>query len=158
MGGVQEDAEDALSRAMLRALEKVPLSACKIGNCKAWLSRLTLNLCVDMHRERSRHVRRHESLDSSIPGVGERVPAGINTPEEGLINQEVFAYVCSAVDDLPPRLREPFVLRFFQQMDYREIAECLILTTANVRKRIQQARNILREAMNRFQQGSVGHS
>src|SRR5262245_21182758 len=54
MGGVQEDAEDALSRAMLRALEKLPHNACKIGNFRAWLSRLTLNLCVDMHRERRR--------------------------------------------------------------------------------------------------------
>ncbi|HEX5732703.1 MAG TPA: RNA polymerase sigma factor [Blastocatellia bacterium] len=157
MGGVQADAEDALSRAMLRALEKLPNNACKIRNCKAWLNRLTLNLCVDMHRERKRQVRRLESIDNSLPGASERVLAKMESPEEGLINREVFAYVCSAVDDLPPRLREPFVLRFFQEMDYREIAECLILSTDNVRKRIQQARDILREELSRFLQGSVGH-
>ena len=156
MGGVQADAEDALSRAMLRALEKLPNNACKIGNCKAWLNRLTLNLCVDMHRERKRQVRRLESIENSLPGASDRLPSGMDSPEEGLINREVFAYVCSAVDELPPRLREPFVLRFFQEMDYREIAECLILSTDNVRKRIQQARDILREDLRRFLQGSVG--
>ena len=156
MGGVQEDAEDALSRAMLRALEKLPGNARKIGNFKAWLSKLTLNLCVDIHRERRRQLRRLEIDENSLPNASNRMPTGIDSPEEGLINREVFAYVCSAVDDLPRRLREPFVLRFFQEMDYREIAERLILSTDNVRKRIQQARDILREELNRFLQGSAG--
>jgi RNA polymerase sigma factor (sigma-70 family) len=158
MGGVREDAEDALSRAMLRALEKLPNSACKIENFRAWLSRLTLNLCVDMHRERRRQVRRLESFENAQPGSNDRLlAADTDSPEQGLINREVFAYVCTAVDDLPLRLREPFVLRFFQEMDYREIADCLILSTDNVRKRIQQARDILREQLNRFLQGSAGH-
>ena len=155
MGGVREDAEDALSRAMLKALEKLPNNACRIENFKAWLRRLTLNLCVDMHRERSRQVRRLESIENSLSGVSDRLVADTDSPEKGLVNREVFAYVCSAVDSLPPRLREPFVLRFFQEMDYREIAECLILSTDNVRKRIQQARDILREKRNRFLQGSA---
>ena len=158
MGGVREDAEDALSRAMLRALEKLPNNARKIENFRAWLSRLTLNLCVDMHRERRRQVRRLESFENALPGSNDRLlAADTDSPEEGLINREVFAYVCRAVDELPQRLREPFVLRFFQEMDYREIAECLILSTDNVRKRIQQARDILREQLNRFLQGSSGH-
>ena len=158
MGGVREDAEDALSRAMLRALETLPDSARKIENFRAWLSRLTLNLCVDMHRERRRHLRRLESFENAQPGSTDRLLAtDTDSPEQGLINREVFAYVCTAVDDLPQRLREPFVLRFFQEMDYREIAECLILSTDNVRKRIQQARDILREQLNRFLQGSAGH-
>ncbi|HWN98185.1 MAG TPA: RNA polymerase sigma factor, partial [Blastocatellia bacterium] len=144
MGGVREDAEDALSRAMLKALEKLPNNACEIENFKAWMRRLTLNLCVDMHRERSRQVRRLESIENSLPGASDRVVADTASPEKGLVNREVFAHVCSAVESLPPRLREPFVLRFFQEMDYREIAECLILSTDNVRKRIQQARDILR--------------
>jgi RNA polymerase sigma-70 factor (ECF subfamily) len=157
MGGVQADAEDALSRAMLRALEKLPTNACKIGNCKAWLNRLTLNLCIDMHRERSRQVRRLESIESSRPGASHRVPASMESPEEGLINREVLAHLYKAVDDLPPRLREPFVLRFFQEMDYRDIAECLSLSPDNVRKRIQQARDILREELSQFLQGSISH-
>ena len=155
MGGVRADAEDALSRAMLKALEKLPNNACKIENFKAWLNRLTLNLCVDMHRERGRQVRRLESIENSLRGENDRV-VDTDSPERGLVNREVFAYVCGAVDSLPPRLREPFVLRFFQEMDYREIAEYLILSTDNVRKRIQQARDILREELNRFLQGSVG--
>ena len=148
MGGVREDTEDALSRAMLRALEKLPDSAGRIQNFKAWLSRLTINLCVDMHRERKRQVRRLENIENGLPEkAGSRLTEA-DSPEEGLIAREVFDYVCNAVEELPPRLREPFVLRFFQEMEYREIADRLILSTENVRKRIQQAREILREQLN----------
>ncbi|MEH2165574.1 MAG: sigma-70 family RNA polymerase sigma factor [Nostoc sp.] len=51
MGGNLTDAEDALSRTMLKAWEKVQKYAGEIANFKAWLTRLTHNLCVDIHRE-----------------------------------------------------------------------------------------------------------
>ena len=54
MGGNLTDAEDALSRAMLKAWEKVQKYAEEIANFKACLTRLTHNLCVDIHRERDR--------------------------------------------------------------------------------------------------------
>ncbi len=47
MGGNPTDAEDALSRAMLKAWEKVQKYAGKISNFKAWLTTLTHNLCMD---------------------------------------------------------------------------------------------------------------
>ena len=50
MGGNPTDAEDALSRAMLKAWEKVQKYAGEIANFKGWLTTLTHNLCVDIHR------------------------------------------------------------------------------------------------------------
>jgi len=50
--GNPTDAEDALSRAMLKAWEKVQkYAAGEITNFKAWLT-LTRNLCVDIYLER----------------------------------------------------------------------------------------------------------
>lgn len=147
MGGVRDDAEEALSRAMLRALSKLQSNGQHIQNPRAWLSKLTLNLCVDFHRERRRQVRRLLSIEDVGLGKGDLVLAATDSPERTFLNREVFACLCDAVDDLPSRLREPFVLRFFQEMAYRDIADCLILSTENVRKRIQQARDILRERL-----------
>ena len=147
MDGVREDAEEALSRAMLRALNKLPSNGRQIQNLRAWLSKLTLNLCVDLHRERRRQVRRFQSIEDLCLGARDLVMAAAGSPEEAFLNREVFAYVCHAVDGLPSRLREPFVLRFFQEMAYRDIAEYLVLSTENVRKRIQQARVILRDRL-----------
>jgi RNA polymerase sigma-70 factor (ECF subfamily) len=149
MAGVHEDAEEALSRAMLRALNKLPRNSHQIRNFKAWLSKLTFNLCVDLHRERTRQTRRLESIEDVWFGASDELVAATNSPEEAFLSQEVFTCLCEAVNDLPSRLREPFVLRFFQEMAYQDIAENLILSTENVRKRIQQARHILRERLSR---------
>ena len=145
MVGVREDAEDALSRLMLRALDKLPHIGQEIKNIGAWLSRLTVNLCADMHRERRRRARRLEQIDDVLPSLGDSSPAGADSPEDVFLNREAYACMCEAVNDLPNRLREPFALRFFQEMPYVEIAQRLTLSNETVRKRIQQARDILKQ-------------
>jgi RNA polymerase sigma-70 factor (ECF subfamily) len=147
MNGVREDAEDALSRSMLRALDKLSHEHNRIENIGAWLSRLTVNLCVDIHREHKRESRRLESINDVLPAPGDVLPAAADSPEDVFLNREAVGHVFGVVNDLPPRLREPFTLRFLQEMDYGDIAEQLILTSDNVRKRIQQARDILRQRL-----------
>ena len=67
------DAEDALSQAMLKAWEKVQKYAGKIANFKAWLFKLTRNLCIDIIRQRSRGAAGVESIE----WVGETDEMGI---------------------------------------------------------------------------------
>jgi RNA polymerase sigma factor (sigma-70 family) len=144
MDGVREDAEDALSRAMLRAIDKLPEIGPRIENVRAWLSRLTINLCADMHRERKRRARGVEPLDDALPNLGDSLPADADSPEDAFLHREAYASMCDAVDDLPDRLRAPFAMRFFEEMAYVDIAERLMLSNENVRKRIQQARDVLK--------------
>jgi RNA polymerase sigma factor (sigma-70 family) len=148
MFGVREDAEDALSRAMLRALDKLPHIGPQIENVRAWLSRLTVNLCADMHRERKRRERQLEQIDDVLPNCRDSRPADADSPEDAFLSREAYDCMCDAVNDLPDRLREPFALRFFQEMAYVDIAERLTLSNENVRKRIQQARDILKQRLN----------
>ena len=152
MGGIHEDAEDALSRSMLKAWGELPNYAREIHNLKAWLTKLTYNLCVDIHRERKRCLRGAENIEeiTSQAPVAWRM---IESPEDALLNREMSSYIRRAVDDLPLRLREPFMLRFFQGTAYRDIAQQLSLSADNVRKRIQQARAILQEKLNHYLTG-----
>jgi RNA polymerase sigma-70 factor (ECF subfamily) len=147
MDGIREDAEDALSRVMLKAHEKLPCNAHQIQNVRAWLSKLTMNLCIDVHRERKRQFRRVENIDETR--AIDLVKAAGDSPEDWFLTQEALSRVRHAVADLPPRLREPFVLRFFQEMTYDDIATRLTLSAENVRKRIQQARDILKDRLRR---------
>jgi RNA polymerase sigma-70 factor (ECF subfamily) len=57
------DAEDVLSRAMLKAWDKICNSPVEINNFKAWSSKLTYNICIDIHRENCRSRRQVKSLD-----------------------------------------------------------------------------------------------
>ena len=147
MGGNPTDAEDALSRAMLKAWEKVQKLAGKINNFKAWLTTLTRNLCVDIYRERSRGTNRVEDIEGYASNEEQGLLRSEDTPEIALETGEKRMVIRRAIDNLPPRLRETFILHFYQELSYPEIAERQEISYQNVCKRISQARAILREEL-----------
>jgi RNA polymerase sigma-70 factor (ECF subfamily) len=139
MDGVREDAEDALSRSMLRALDKLPRMCGRIQNVGAWLSRLTVNLCVDMHREQKRDARRLENIDDVLPAAGEVLQADADSPETVFLHREAIDYVCDVINDCR-RASASVRAAFLPGDGVLRHRRALILTTENVRKRIQQAR------------------
>ena len=155
MGGNREDAEDALSSASIKAWNKLPDYAREITNLKGWLTRLTHNLCMDIHRERERHVTLvQEDIEEIAAADREAVAYVQSNSEDTLLRREMCEHIRWAIDALPSRLREPFTLRFYRGMSYRDIAVQLALSIENVRKRIQQTRAILQELLSKC--SSVG--
>lgn len=142
MGGNPTDAEDALSRAMLKAWEKVQKYAVgEIANFKAWLTKLTYNLCIDIYRERSRGANQVEDIEAIPEEKG--MICFDNTPESALETDEKKIVIRHAIDNLPTRLRETFILHFYQELSHQEISEQQGISYQNVCKRISQARAIL---------------
>lgn len=141
MSGVAADAADAVSRSMMVAHDRLPSYAANIENVEAWLTRLTCNVCLDIHRERKRDTRGHVDLGTTTdeePYVAENP-----SPEEALLQSEACRTIANAIDTLPRMLRDAAQLRFLQELDYPVVAERLHITESNARKRIQQARAIL---------------
>ncbi len=147
MGGIKEDAEDALSRTKLKAWDSLPRYAGVIINLRAWLTRLTCNLCMDMHRERHRRARVIVSTERMQLINSLSLASPRESPERECFQRELCMHVRRGVQQLPSPLRKPFILRFIQEMPYSEIAEQLILSTDNARKRVQLARAILRRQL-----------
>lgn len=144
MNGNSTDAEDALSRAMLKAWEKVQKFGGKIANFKSWLTKLTHNLCVDIHREYKRSANRIEDIET----IGEDKALFLeDTALSDLETQEKKIAIRSAIDNLPTRLRETFILHFYHQLSHQEIVEEQGISYQNVCKRISQARKILGEEL-----------
>src|SRR5262249_19542176 len=77
-------------------------------------------------------------------------PSARHSPEEALLRRELNARVRRAVGGLPAPLRAPVLLRFFREMPHRDIAEELKLSSDNVRKRLQYARDILGRRLGRL--------
>jgi len=150
MGGNPTDAEDALSRAMLKAWEKVQKYAGEITNFKAWLTTLTRNLCVDIYRERSRGANSVEDIEGYASGEEQGLIPSEDTPEIAVETGEKRIVIRRAIDKLPPRLRETFILHFYHELSYPEIAQQQEISYQNVCKRISQARKILREELREY--------
>ncbi len=146
--GNPTDAEDALSRAMLKAWEKARDCTDDIKNFKAWLTKLTYNLCADIHRERNRGALGVDSLDTIAIGNQTELISQEETPVRAAMRGEVELFFRDAIDELPDRLRETFILHFESGLSYPDIAEQLGISYDNVRKRISQARAILRQRFN----------
>ncbi|MGD1952368.1 MAG: RNA polymerase sigma factor [Leptolyngbyaceae cyanobacterium] len=151
MGGNRANAEEALSTAMIKARAKWPQYSEKITNPKAWLTRLTHNHCVDLHRA---HRRQATSIDNFEEVVDKAISlTNVSSPNTDLLKQELRAYLLQIITELPLRLRQPFILRFLKEISYRDIAQQLLISEDNARKRVQQARLILRKQLKQYLAG-----
>jgi RNA polymerase sigma-70 factor (ECF subfamily) len=142
---------------MLKALEKVRDCTGVITNFKAWLTRLTYNICVDIHREYKRLTDRVESLEVIVEKGEEGLVSLSDTPESAALQRELATIIHRAIEDLQPRLREPFILHFIEEKSYGEIAQKLSISYDNLCKRISQARRILQTRLTRYLSG-LDHS
>jgi len=157
MGGNRADAEDALSVAMLRALDRLPFHADAILNARAWLTRLTSNLCKEIHRARSRQ----SNLAASVGGqwvADELATQFIQTPEDSFLQHEIIDCLKEAIRRLPLQLRDPLLLRLRDELPSGEIADRLELSSDNVRKRIQVARSMLKGSLEEYLAGRASVS
>jgi len=145
------DAEDALSRAMLKAWEKVQKYEGKIPNFKAWLTRLTRNLCIDTHRDLA--ATKVENIEA-IASVEEIELVSLHdTPLGAVERDEKNMVVRRAIDNLPQKMRETFILHFYQELSHQEISQQQNISYQNVSKRISQARAILRKELRGYWMG-----
>jgi len=122
-------AEDVVQETWLRVQRLSP--ATEVEHPRAYLFRMAANLAVD--HLRSEKVRtRHISADS----VPEDVPNGMPLPDTVIDYQQRLAILRNAVDELPPRCREVFMLHKFKDLSHAEIASRLGISRNMVEKHI----------------------
>lgn len=145
----EPDAEDCTQDAFLKAFRH--LSEFK-GESKfgSWLVRITLNEA----KMRLRKVRPelHESLDQGLyDEEGEYIPHTLgdwrDIPSEVLERKEFQKLLLDAVNSLPEKYREVFVLRDIQGLDVASSAEILGVSSAVIKTRLVRARLQLRDML-----------
>lgn len=144
------DAEDALSDATIRAYEKYRIHVDQINNERAWFARLLHNICIDRHRSNKRRFQLGEKV-KEVNNIDQVSVEVIDmTPEAELLNSELGKKLQKAVGGLPIKLRDPLVMRLVHGDDYEHIAGVMGISNDNARKRVQQARSILRRELVEF--------
>jgi len=142
--GNMADAEDALSQAMLKGSQHFDSET--IRNERAWFTRLVHNACMDQHRSRKRQSRLSDEIDGDDPDQAPNItPRPMRTPDEALHMRQTFDQLENQLLNLPISLLEPLLLRVIEEKSYDEIAGRMGLSNCAVRKRIQLARDRLRQ-------------
>lgn len=141
LGGHPDDAEDAVSETLLKAWEGLPARAGSIESLRAWLCRVAYHVCMDWWRRHARTVPYGAGLEDTPKW---QAPRAGESPEEMVLQREGETHLLSSIYRLPSRLREPFILYAVYEMSYADIAARLGISEVNARKRMQQARELLR--------------
>jgi RNA polymerase sigma factor (sigma-70 family) len=150
MNGNSTDAEDALSCAMIKAWEKFQDSTYLITNLRAWLTRLTRNFCIDIHRKRQRKTLNLESIEAITEKQGDKILSKEISPDQVASQQELDLFLRKCIDNLPIKLKQVFILYTNQNLSYLEIAQELDISYDTVRKRISHARKILQSKLAQY--------
>jgi RNA polymerase sigma-70 factor (ECF subfamily) len=127
--GDEQTARDAVAQAFTKALvNKQWLEHIAEGAMKAWLYATARNALIDM--------KRREQRFRPFP-IEELVELRGSDDTDRLLTQDLMA-------KLPPNLREPLRLKYFERMNATEIGKELNLCPATVRTRIRTALQLLR--------------
>jgi RNA polymerase sigma-70 factor, ECF subfamily len=128
-------AEEVTAAAFERAYRKRHRFDPERGEPRAWLFGIARNAALDELRRRGRQAEltaEPKDLDSSVA--------------EGAERSERRLAVSAALERLQPRERELIALKFFADLENREIARVLEITESNVGTKLHRAMTKLREA------------
>lgn len=149
MLGREEDARDATQETFLAAFRNLRgfRGEAKVSS---WLHRIAVNQCIT--RQRQARVRSEAALDDEE----EKNVAGFATPVhysparvvEG--RQEMVA-VRRAINSLPIELRQVVVMKEFEELTFREIADVLDLPLSTVKSRLYTAMKQLQMRLQKFE-------
>jgi RNA polymerase sigma-70 factor, ECF subfamily len=148
MLGREEDARDATQETFLAAFRNLRgfRGEAKVSS---WLHRIAVNQCIT--RQRRAKVRNEAALDdeeekdaSSFSAPFESSPARI---AEG---REQVEAVRRAVNGLPIELRQVVVMKEFEELTFREMADALDLPLSTVKSRLYTALRQLQMRLQKF--------
>ena len=137
----EDTAQDAFL-AYYRHMHEVPESA-----VRPWLFRVTRNLCLDQLRRRKFKLRlfRDVSRDDDFEMVP--VDSKGDAPDEVAHTEEARAAIEAAIQELPARFREAFLLCEVQGLSYEEASGIMGCPVKTVSTRLFRARQRFRAAV-----------
>jgi RNA polymerase sigma-70 factor (ECF subfamily) len=111
----------------------------------AWLYQILRRLCFNYVRDRR---TRRRGIEAASPWLVDQATArNLDNPQKTLEREEARRAVKQALESLPDRDREILVLKEFEGLRYREIAELIDIPMGTVMSRLYSARRRLAGAL-----------
>ena len=141
--GIQDDdCEDLIQKSYISAYEKLYQFEGK-AKFSTWLLKILINECL-MHR---RNMKKNNgkfistnNLNSKYSTTGKE-----KSPLNELEEKELTALIENEIKNLPEKYRTVFLMKEVEDMNTREIAECLNISEINVKVRNHRAKSILKK-------------
>ena len=149
MLGREEDARDATQETFLAAFRNLRgfRGEAKVSS---WLHRIAVNQCIS--RQRRSKVRSESALDDEQEKQASSfvIPLSHSPARVAEGRQETLA-VRRAINSLPVELRQVVVMKEFEELTFREIADALDLPLSTVKSRLYTAMKQLQLRLQKFE-------
>ena len=144
MSMINDDAEveDAMQVAYINAYENLGKFAFR-SSFPTWLTRIFINEWLLRLRKRKKSISMN---DENIENVMKQ-DKGPQTPVTATLNSELRSILNDAIRQLPETYRSVFVMREIENMNIAETKECLNISEANVKVRLNRAKAMLRDIL-----------
>ncbi|MBL4802481.1 MAG: sigma-70 family RNA polymerase sigma factor [Emcibacter sp.] len=124
----QQDAIEVAQEAYIRLIRRKNLQ--DIDCFQSFLFRTATNISIDLQRRRARQARNLANNKFLLGDIDEI------TPERALNARQTMIELRKALEELPPKCREAFMLYKFNNLGHAEIADQMGLSVSSIRKYI----------------------
>jgi RNA polymerase sigma-70 factor (ECF subfamily) len=136
-----DDADDAFQEALVTIWKRLDRIS-RHPNPHALILRICVNAAYDVLRRKIRR-RQHEELKA----IKTEIPDSTPSAAERLSAEEQRNEIVRAIGRLPRKQAEAALMRFVQELSYRDIAQALDCSEATVRTHIRRARTRLEQLL-----------
>ncbi|MCA1743409.1 MAG: RNA polymerase sigma factor [Desulfonatronovibrio sp.] len=131
--GNEEDASDIVQKAFLRLLDASGRYQ-PTAKFRTYFYQIISRLCLD------RAKKKQPLILETVPDIPDPSPDITDT----MMRRENAVAVRAALDALPPNQRLAIVLRYYEDLDYKEIASAMETTTKAVERLLARGRECLK--------------
>ena len=141
--GRKELAQELLQQTFERIWFAAHLFLPNRGSLKGWMFAIALNLTRNEMSKKRYHYQ-YQDLAAAAESDPLLFTSYQTGPENAVMQQQTKATISQALGKLEPPLREIILLKHFQQLKFREIAEITRIPESTLKARFQKAISELR--------------
>lgn len=143
-----EDSEDIVQDTFIKAYHS--LEKFKVGadtNFSAWLYRIGINCSIDHLRK---NKRQKDNIMPTDDMDGLSAPTNTSNPDNAHHKREVREKLEQVLHTLTKRQRMIFILKHYQELSIKEIAEYMECSEGSVKKQLFRAVSVLKKHLQCF--------
>ncbi len=135
----QEDAEDVVQEVFLKAYRNIR-GFDSSRSFSAWLYRIAHNEFINAIKKKSRRPLFFFDPDTFFPH-----PIAKETADQDINDKELKNILDLCLEKIDLKYREPLILFYYEELDYKEISEIMRLPIATVGVRLNRGKKMLRD-------------
>ena len=145
MSIINDDAEieDVMQVAYIKAYENLGKFEFK-SSFSTWITRILINESL-LRLKKRKNMEINEAMNHN--NIPQHNLVNSQTPFRNVVNSELKAILEKAIQQLPEKYRSVFVMREIEDMNITETRECLGLSEANVKVRLNRAKTMLKNSL-----------